>query len=70
MQREVRDVMLFVLGTILGILGNMFAEYWIAYTYPEGVPQDHALGGAYVMALLMVVYGFVVVWVIKKSTKG
>ncbi|NIR87787.1 hypothetical protein GWO13_09630 [Candidatus Bathyarchaeota archaeon] len=55
------------LGTVLGILGNLFAEYFIASTYPEGIPQDAALGGTYVMVVFIIVYALLVASVIRKT---
>ena len=65
--REARDLVVFLGGTILGILGNMFAEYFIIWTYPEGVPEDAAMGGTFAMGLLILIYGIVVGYAIREK---
>ena len=58
---------LFIMGTVLGILGNFLAEYWFAWMYPKGIPQLVAQIGAIAMGIAIILYLISVRNILKKD---
>jgi len=54
--RQLRDFAILVCGIVLGILGNLLAEFFIAYLYPSGfIPQNKAIESIKLLVLAIVV---------------
>ena len=66
-EKKDTDVIIFFGGVILGILGNLFVEYYNAYVYPQGITQDAAGLGVLVMVVLMTVYMIIIVFAIRSK---
>ena len=66
-KQKLRDMVIFILGVCLGILGNLFASNYLAYTYPNGIPQDQALIGAIVWGFFIAFYMYLVIRYIEKG---
>ena len=67
--KMVGELTIFLAGILVRILGNLFAEFFIAYNYSEGIPNDSALIGSLVFgifAVLIAVAIFVLSFLLKR----
>jgi len=54
--KRARDYVIFFGGVVLGILGNLLAEFFIASVYPDGViPPDKARVSIIILILAIII---------------
>ncbi|MGA2768655.1 MAG: hypothetical protein ABSF24_10130 [Candidatus Bathyarchaeia archaeon] len=66
-KNSLKEILLFSLGVVLGILGNYWTDCYEAYIYPKGIPQDQALGGTIVLGLFIAMYVVLVIFIVRKD---
>ena len=59
--KRARDFAIFFGGILLGILGNLFAEFFIALLYPDGViPSDKAIVSVKIIIIAIIIETIVI----------
>jgi len=62
--RRLREFWIFIGGFLLGLFGNLFAEFFVSWLYPEGVvPEKTALVSMGICLGAIISY-IIVFWVI------
>jgi len=67
-ERE-KELLIFVLGVMLGIIGNLFSDFYIAWSFPEGVPEDIAFRNMLIFSAGLISYVIIFAVIIFKPKK-